>query len=284
VFLEEAAGVSKYRERRKETEGRLADTRENLSRVEDIRVELGGQLERLEHQAKVAAEYREMEARLRQAQHLSWYAKQQEAVRARDRASNELAEVSTALEALQAALRSAEAGLESLRREHYAAGDALHERQGAFYAANAEVSRLEQQLAFARDSESRIAEQVAELNAQLQALAGQSSALDADRASLDAALESALAARERAAGEEREAQAALPALEEALATATQALAEVQQHIADAEQNARVAETRRDNLARMIAQLAERRTRVAAEIAALPTPDGEPIREVEAQLA
>ncbi|HET9337780.1 MAG TPA: chromosome segregation protein SMC [Casimicrobiaceae bacterium] len=284
VFLEEAAGVSKYRERRKETEGRLADTRENLSRVEDIRVELGGQLERLEHQAKVAAEYREMEARLKQAQHLSWYAKQQEAVRARDRARNELAEVSTALEALQAELRSAEAGLESLRRDHYAAGDALHERQGAFYAANAEVSRLEQQLAFARDSESRIAEQVAELGAQVQALTGQSSALDADRASLDAALESALAARERAADEEREAQAALPALEEALATATQSLAEVQQHIADAEQNARVAETRRDNLGRMIAQLAERRTRVAAEIAALPTPDGEPIREVETQLA
>ncbi len=65
VFLEEAAGVSKYKERRKETEGRLADTRENLARVEDIRIELGNQLTRLDEQAKVAAEYRELEARLR---------------------------------------------------------------------------------------------------------------------------------------------------------------------------------------------------------------------------
>ena len=54
IFLEEAAGVSKYKERRKETEGRLSDTRENLARVEDIRLELGNQLTRLDSQAQVA--------------------------------------------------------------------------------------------------------------------------------------------------------------------------------------------------------------------------------------
>ena len=284
VFLEEAAGVSKYRERRKETEHRIADTRENLSRVEDIRLELGNQLERLEHQAKVASEYRELESRLKQAQHLGWYAKQQEAVRARERAASELAEVTTRLEALQAELRTAESGLEKLRSDHYAAGDALHERQGAFYAANAEVSRLEQQLAFARDSESRIGEQVAELTAQLAALASGSSALDADRASLDAALEQAIAARERAADEERSAQAELEPLEQALAEATRALDDVQARIADAEQGVRVAETRRDNVARIASQLGERRQKLAAEIAALPGADSDPVRDVESQLA
>ncbi len=59
VFLEEAAGVTKYKERRKETESRLADTRENLTRVEDIRSELALQMERLEAQAAVARQYRE---------------------------------------------------------------------------------------------------------------------------------------------------------------------------------------------------------------------------------
>src|SRR5690349_21911833 len=58
VFLEEAAGVSKYKERRRETENRLADTRENLSRVSDIRTELGAQIEKLEGQAKVATRYK----------------------------------------------------------------------------------------------------------------------------------------------------------------------------------------------------------------------------------
>ena len=59
VFLEEAAGVSKYRERRRETEVRLKDTRENLSRVHDIREELAKQLEHLQAQAEVARRYHE---------------------------------------------------------------------------------------------------------------------------------------------------------------------------------------------------------------------------------
>jgi len=68
IFLEEAAGVSKYKERRKETEGRLGDARENLARVEDIRTELAAQLAKLDAQAKVATEYRDLEARLKQSQ------------------------------------------------------------------------------------------------------------------------------------------------------------------------------------------------------------------------
>ncbi len=64
VFLEEAAGVSKYRERRKETEGRIADTRGNLARVEDIRGELAAQIEKLAAQAEIATRYREHEAQL----------------------------------------------------------------------------------------------------------------------------------------------------------------------------------------------------------------------------
>src|SRR6059058_5197354 len=98
IFLEEAAGVSKYKERRKETEGRLSDTRENLARVEDIRTELGAQLTKLDQQAQVATEYRDYEQRLRQSQHMLWFAKQQDAVRARDRATSDMAALTVALE------------------------------------------------------------------------------------------------------------------------------------------------------------------------------------------
>src|SRR5678815_3938509 len=73
VFLEEAAGISKYKERRKETERRLHDTRENLARVNDIRLELGAQLEKLESQAKVAARYKEIQSDLSLKQQLLWY-------------------------------------------------------------------------------------------------------------------------------------------------------------------------------------------------------------------
>jgi hypothetical protein len=65
LFLEEAAGVSKYKERRRETENRLKDTRENLTRVEDILRELNANLDKLEKQAEVASQYRGLQARAR---------------------------------------------------------------------------------------------------------------------------------------------------------------------------------------------------------------------------
>src|SRR5204863_6802529 len=68
VFLEEAAGISKYKERRRETETRLADTRENLSRITDIRLKLGAQIEQLDGPAHVMTRYPELSAQLQQKQ------------------------------------------------------------------------------------------------------------------------------------------------------------------------------------------------------------------------
>jgi chromosome segregation protein len=284
VFLEEAAGVSKYKERRKETEGRLSDTRENLARVEDIRIELGNQLTRLGEQAQVATQYREHEARLKQSQQMLWYGKQQEALRAKERCTAEIATLTVALDALLAGVRSAEARLEALRSEHYAGGDALHEKQGAYYAANAEVTRLEQQLAFARESESRLTQQVAQLNEAIGALAGQQAALTGDRSAADVALADALAARERVAAEEGAAQTALPPLDEALAAALAALDALQQRSAQIDQDIRVADARRESSARTMEQLAQRRDKLAGELGALAAPVTGALAEVEEQLA
>ena len=255
IFLEEAAGVSKYKERRKETEGRLADTRENLSRVEDIRIELGHQLEKLETQARIATEYRDLEAKLKQTQHLLWYSKQQDAVRARERHTQDLANLTVSLESLHADVRSIENKLEHLRNDHYGANDAMHERQGEFYAANAEVTRLEQQLSFAREYESRITQQVAQITEQIGALEGEASTLAQQRAEAEAAVEQALATREQAGAEERDAAGALPPLDDAVRAAAVVASELQQKIALAEQGIRVLETRRDHLHRAPAQLA-----------------------------
>jgi chromosome segregation protein len=284
VFLEEAAGVSKYKERRKETEGRLADTRDNLARVEDIRVELASQLEKLEQQAKVAAEFRDHETRLRDVQHLLWFSKQQDAVAARERHAATIANLTVSFEGLQADVRAAEAKLEALRADHYAAGDALHERQGAYYEANAEVTRLEQQLTFARESESRISQQAAQLTEQLGALAGQEAALAGDRAAAELALERTLTAREKAAEDERIAAQTLPARDEALRAAEAALAERQERIAQGEQAIRVVETKREHEAAALVQLAQRRERLDAEQRSLAAPVTQQIAEVEGQLA
>ena len=143
VFLEEAAGISRYKERRRETENRLADTRENLARVTDIRMELGAQLEKLEAQAKVATRYKEYHSDLQLKQHLLWFLRRRDAAAERERHAQELSRITNELEAHTAELRSVESRVETARATHYAAGDAMNTSQGALYAANAEVARFD---------------------------------------------------------------------------------------------------------------------------------------------
>jgi chromosome segregation protein len=283
IFLEEAAGVSKYKERRRETEGRLSDTRENLSRVDDIRLELGNQLARLDEQAKIATQFRELEDRHRHAQHLLWHSKAQDAARARERTVAEIATLSVALDALQADVRSAETQIVTLRERHFTAGDALHDRQASFYAANAEVTRLEQQLAFARENETRLTEQVAQLTEAIGALTAQQQALDAEQAASLRALEDARVARERTAADEARAQTGLPERESAVAAAVAQFATVSEQITLTEQQIRVAETRRDSASQALAGIAERRDRLTAELAALAAPETDPAQVVQEQL-
>jgi chromosome segregation protein len=283
VFLEEAAGVSKYRERRRETESRIADTRENLSRVEDIRVELGAQLARLDAQAKVATEYRDLESRHKQATHLLWFAKQQDAVRARERQASEIANLTSGFEALQADLRAVENRLEGLRAEHDKAGDELHEKQGAFYAANAEVTRLEQQLAFARENEGRLTEQVAQVTEQIAAFTAQLATIAADASAGEQELERAISLRESTAAEEQAAASAVPQLEAAVADAARTMADIQSRIGEVEQELRVADTQRENAAKVMGTLAQRRERLEAETRELALPTTTQIDVVTEQL-
>ena len=107
VFLEEAAGISRYRERRRETESRLADTRENLLRVNDICQELEKQLIRLERQADIASRFRDMEDQRLRTQSLLFCARKQEAATQRALAEKELQSLQTALDAEIANLRRA---------------------------------------------------------------------------------------------------------------------------------------------------------------------------------
>ncbi|MFK7963715.1 MAG: chromosome segregation protein SMC [Burkholderiaceae bacterium] len=146
VFLEEAAGVSKYKERRRETENRLAGTRENLVRVEDIDRELTAQIERLTQQAEVAASYREMEQERTLKQRVQWIVRRNDARNGQDRAAASAAAAQTALESRTADLRSAENRAEAMREQHREVGNEVHEAQGQFYEANANVSRLESEL------------------------------------------------------------------------------------------------------------------------------------------
>ncbi len=143
LFLEEAAGVSKYKERRRETESRLADTRENLTRVEDILRELGGNLQHLEQQAEVALRYHALQADLERKQQQQWFLKRADAQSELARLSQDSAAALNQLDQRLAHLRGAESDLATIRQAHFTAGDQLNQAQGEFYQALEQVSRLE---------------------------------------------------------------------------------------------------------------------------------------------
>ncbi|MGD8712750.1 MAG: chromosome segregation protein SMC, partial [Thiohalophilus sp.] len=151
VFLEEAAGISKYKERRRETENRIRHTRENLDRLGDLRDELDKQISRLQRQARTAERYKvlKQEERLMKAQlqSLRWKGVDDQA----RESDNAIREQETALEAAIAKQRHIEADIENQRGQHTEASDKFNEVQSRFYSIGADIARLEQSIQHARE-------------------------------------------------------------------------------------------------------------------------------------
>src|SRR3954470_18275755 len=130
LFLEEAAGVSKYKERRRETENRLQDTRDNLTRVDDILRELNANLEKLEAQAQVAQQYHSLNSDATLKQQQLWFLKRSESEADQGKVKADAEKAVNDLEARVADLRKVESDLETIRQAHYAAGDEVNKSQG----------------------------------------------------------------------------------------------------------------------------------------------------------
>ena len=167
LFLEEAAGVSKYKERRRETEHRLADTRENLTRVSDILRELNANLEKLEAQAEVARQYKALQSEVTLKQHQQWFLKRAEALAEQDKVKQDASAAVNALEGRTADLRSVESDLENVRQAHYEAGAQVNQSQGLLYEASTEVGRLEAEIRFVVEGRQRVVQRLATLKEQV---------------------------------------------------------------------------------------------------------------------
>jgi chromosome segregation protein len=284
VFLEEAAGISKYKERRKETETRLGDTRENLARLTDIRLELGAQLEKLQAQAQVATRYNELHAELQLKQQLLWYVRRRDAAAERERHSAEVAKINNSLEAENAQLRSLELGLETSRAAHYQAGDALNAAQGELYAANAEVAKHESELRHAEETRARLESQHTERRTQLAQWREQRSqltqALHMWAARADTARQKVELARQQLEAE----NARLPQAEQGLRAAQERLNEARSGLIQAESRLQVEQSNRAHLEKASQALAQRRERLEAELQALVEPSAAAIAEIEQRLA
>ncbi len=152
VYLEEAAGISKYKERRRETENRIGHTRENLDRLDDLREEVQKQLRHLERQSATAQKYkalRDEERRVRAELLVLRLDEMQGDLEQRDRA---IAERENRLQSAIADQRGLEAQIEQQRAAHADTNDAFNVIQGRFYAVGSEIARLEEAIQYAREA------------------------------------------------------------------------------------------------------------------------------------
>ncbi|PVX83326.1 chromosome segregation protein SMC [Paraburkholderia unamae] len=284
VFLEEAAGVSKYKERRRETENRLHDTRENLTRVEDIVRELSTNLEKLEGQAIVATKFRELQSEGEEKQRLLWLLRKNEASGEQQRQQRAIEQAQIDLERHTAQLREVEAQLETLRVAHYSASDAMQGAQGSLYEANAEVSRLEAEIKFIVESRNRVQAQIAALTAQREQWQAQAQKAQDD---IEDAEEQLAIAEEKAALAEEDAaakQEALPALENRWRDAQAQLNDERAGIARTEQAIKLEAAHQRNADQMLQQLQQRHERLKSEEGGLDAPDEAQLEELRMQLA
>jgi chromosome segregation protein len=183
AFLEEAAGISRYKERRRETENRIGHTRENLDRLNDLREEVDKQIRHLQRQAATARRYQVLKEQQRKLQAevlvLRMQALDADAV-GREQA---MRRCDTALHGALAELREVEAAIERVRVEQNASSDALNAIQARFYAAGAEVTRIEQGIQYTRELRQRQRAELEQSENQLQELVA---LIGRDRAEVDA--------------------------------------------------------------------------------------------------
>lgn len=283
IYLEEAAGISKYKERRRETENRIRHTRENLDRLDDLREEVGKHLEHLARQKRTAERYKELKAAERQAQGellaLKWRDLEQEMVRR----EKTLAAEQTRQEEVVAEQRRAEADIEAAREAHHEGTEAFNAVQGRYYRIGAEISAAEQQIQYSKDARQRARDELHQVE---QEYADTAEHIESDRRrlqELDEALASDRPQHEQVQQIQSQAAEALASAESAMQQWQAEWEEFNRRAAEPAQAAQVQRSRMEQLERHLEQIRQRLERMESEQGQLDTTAVEQeIRELEAR--
>ncbi len=283
-FLEEAAGISKYKERRRETENRLRHTQENMDRLSDLREELGKRITHLKRQATMAEKYKVLKQEERQLKAellaLQWRALDEEAkVHAA-----EVGEQQIKLEAAIADQRRAESKLETQRDAHSEATDAFNEVYRKVLDASAAIARTEEAIQNLRgqrrqlgESRQRETQNLEEARQHIQSEEAKIHEIRKSLETLEPELEEIQAEAARARLEFRQSEEAMHAWQSEFEALSQA-AQEPAHAKHAE------ETRIAHLEENLQQLKERESRIEAERKALNLETlGREVKEIRARL-
>ena len=168
AYIEEAAGVSKYKERRKETEGRLKDTREHLQRLGDLQNELARQVEKLEKQAETAERYKSLTAQLNQQQDLLDYAQWQQSLAAADKATAQHQSLQAQQDETAAQVQALNDEVHALQTAEQAQQQAVHELSNKRGVLREQIARLEEQIRHQQNLHQRIERDKQAAQAQMQ--------------------------------------------------------------------------------------------------------------------
>ena len=272
LFLEEAAGVSKYKERRRETANRLSDTRENLTRVEDILRELNANLDRLEKQAEVALRYNQLLADSTLKQQQLWFLKRLDAESEQAKVKLDAEKAVNELESRVADVRHIEADLETIRQAHYAAGDHVNQAQGKLYEASSEVGRLEAEIRFVVDGRVRVEQRLAQLKEQTAQWATRKTDAATELEDLAALATAGEEKAELLSAQTEEQHAQLPALEDALRSVQAKANEQRTGVAQVQQQIQVLAADQRNISEQSRSLNVRLQKLNTDRHALNAPD------------
>ena len=261
VFLEEAAGISKYKEKRRETSNRIKHTKENLDRLRDVLEEVEKQLRHLDRQAKTAERYGRYkdEERRTSAELLALRTKDLD-VRAAEAASI-LSDRRTKLEASIAEQRRLEAAIEAARVTQGERSDEFNEVQGRYYRVGGEIARLEQSIEHARELRER---QEKDLQQAINGAREIVEHIDKDEdeiAQLELTLNELVPGLEEARVQERASSESLDKAESALAAWQQEWQDFSQQVNDAREQRNVERTRAEQIESRLESFEERRRKL-----------------------
>ncbi|UVW34525.1 chromosome segregation protein SMC [SAR92 clade bacterium H455] len=285
VYIEEAAGISKYKERRRDTENRIRRTMENLERLTDIRDELGRQLNRLERQAKAAEKYSEYKKEERQLSAellaLKWRGYNASAMEQKQ----VIGELEIERERIVTERIGCDTSIEKLRTQSADLNDTFNEVQGRFYKVGGDVARIEQAIEHAQQraselhkdleqTERNFTESEQHLNADIQKATGWQAEFDQLAPALELAREAETVSSET-----------LQAAEESMQQWQQAWDEFNQTSAAPRQQAEVQQSRIQHLEQLMRRLSERHDNLATEASSyLASPAEEEMALIQEQLS
>jgi len=270
VYLEEAAGISKYKERRKETETRIRHTRENLERLTDLREEVDKQIDHLKRQARAAEQYQALQAdRLNKDAQLK--ALEYRKLDAELSALRELlTQDETKLQQILADQRAAEAQIETCRVQQHEASEKLGAVQAEGYRVSGELARIEQQITHQRELKQRLETARAEADAAFAQIGEHITGDERQLGELRSAIAEADPKLAAFNAQDNERQEALRAAETALHDWQQRWDTYAKAQAESARWAEVERTKIEYLEKQSADAARRREALSAERAGLDT--------------